>query len=186
MIWHSSMIAILLTILFTAFFSELFGYVVHRAMHQEWTGPLNQIHMTHHLKLYPPSDYLSDTYRNAGKDNTAKIFFLMSLPVIIGCFVLGFKGVLPFSVVLTAISVMGVMGFLHDYLHDAFHIRNHYLSRVSWFRRAFESWNYLHYIHHVHMESNYGIFLFHWDQILRTFKKDINAADNTTKGGHIP
>lgn len=63
------MIAIALTILIAFLATTLFGHVVHWALHQKWTGSVNQSHMTHHLKLYPPSDYLSDSYRHAGKDD---------------------------------------------------------------------------------------------------------------------
>ncbi len=166
------MLAILVTVLISFIISSLFGYVVHRSLHQAWAGRLNRAHMTHHLTLYPPSDYLSDTYRQAGKDSTVKIFALAATPVVATPIILGIIGILPLSLVITSILVMGAMSFLHDYLHDSFHIRNHFLTRIPGFRDIFAYWNRLHYLHHVDMQKNFGIFLFHWDHIFKTFWKE--------------
>jgi sterol desaturase/sphingolipid hydroxylase (fatty acid hydroxylase superfamily) len=166
------MFSILVTALVAFFISSLFGYVVHRALHQKWTGRLNRKHMTHHLTLYPPTDYLSDEYRQAGQDNTVRIFALAALPLVLTPIVLGLTGLLSLPLVITALVVMGVMGFLHDYIHDRFHIRNHFLTRVPGVRVIFQYWNRLHYLHHIDMQKNFGIFLFHWDHVFRTFWKE--------------
>jgi Fatty acid hydroxylase superfamily len=166
------MLAIFLTIIITFFVSSLFGYVVHKSLHQEWTGRLNDAHMTHHIRLYPPDDYVSDKYRNAGKDNTVKIFAIAALPLVAAPIVLGVFHILPLALVIAALMVMVVMSFLHSYLHDAFHIRNHWLLRVPLIGRLFARWVNLHWLHHVDMSTNYGIFLFHWDHLLRTYWSD--------------
>lgn len=165
------MLSVLLTALVAFLVSGLFGYVVHRSLHQKWTGRLNRKHMTHHLTLYPPSDYLSDEYRSPGKDNTVKIFALAALPLVATPIVLGIFGILSVPLVITALVVMLSMGFLHDYIHDAFHIRNHLLTRIPVIKGIFAHWNELHYLHHVDMQKNYGIFLFHWDYLFGTFWK---------------
>jgi len=166
------MLAILLTVLVAFFVSSLFGYVVHRSLHQPWTGRLNQKHMTHHLTLYPPTDYLSDVYRQAGADNTVFIFGFLAIPVVILPIVLGILGLISITLVITAIVVMALMSFLHSYLHDAFHIRNHFLTRLPIIGDIFARWVNLHYLHHVDMKTNYGIFLFHWDKVFKTFWKE--------------
>lgn len=166
------MLAIFLTALVAFFVSSLFGYVVHRSLHQTWAGRLNQSHMAHHLTLYPATDYLSETYRSAGKNNTVKIFAIAAMPVVLTPILLGIFHILPLSLVITAIVVMALMSFLHDYLHDSFHIRDHFLTRVPGLRVIFAYWNRLHYLHHVDMQKNFGIFLFHWDHIFKTFWKE--------------
>src|SRR5512135_1267875 len=108
------MLPILLTALVAFFISSLFGYVVHRSLHQTWTGRLNKKHMTHHLILYPPTDYLSDKYRQAGIDNTVVTFAIAAIPLVAVPIILGLMGILPLSLVITALIVMGLMGFLHD------------------------------------------------------------------------
>lgn len=166
------MLAILITAFIAFFISSLFGYVVHRSLHQPWMGKLNQKHMTHHLTLYPPTDYLSDKYRDAGKDNTVIIFSIAAIPLVAIPIVLGIFGILSLSLVITTLVVMGIMGFLHSYLHDSFHIRNHFLTRIPVVRDIFDYWVKLHYLHHVDMQKNFGIFLFHWDHVFRTFWKN--------------
>ena len=165
------MLAILITALIAFFLSSLFGYVVHRSLHQKWTGRLNQKHMTHHLILYPPTDYLSVKYRQAGVDNTVVTFAIAAIPLVAIPIVLGYLGILPLPLVITALVVMGLMGFLHDYLHDAFHIKNHFLNRIPGLRNIFAYWNRLHYLHHIDMQKNFGIFLFHWDHVFKTYWK---------------
>lgn len=164
--------AFFLTILISYLITSLFGYVVHWSLHQSWTGKINQSHMTHHLKLYPPEDFTSETYRNAGKDSTPKFFAMAAIPLILAPILLGLFGVLPLYLVITVLVVEGLMGFLHDYLHDSFHIKNHILTRIPVVRDIFDRWVKIHYLHHVDMGKNYGIFVFHWDRVFRTFWKN--------------
>jgi sterol desaturase/sphingolipid hydroxylase (fatty acid hydroxylase superfamily) len=166
------MVAILITAFIAFFASSLFGYAVHRLLHCKWSGVLNKKHMTHHLTLYPPTDYLSVEYRQSGKDNTVVIFVASAIPLIITPIILGILGLLPLSLVITSLLIMGIMGFLHDYLHDSFHIKNHILTRIPGVRVIFAYWNNLHYLHHIDMQKNFGIFLFHWDHVFRTFWKN--------------
>jgi len=163
------MTSILLTILISFFISSLFGYVVHRSLHQSWTGKLNRSHMTHHLTLYPPSDYLSEKYRDAGKDNTFFIFAIAAIPIVALPIILYFLKVISLMLAIIALIVMAIMSFLHSYLHDSFHIKNHFLTRLPIIKVVFAYWNHLHYLHHVNMQKNFGIFLFHWDHIFKSF-----------------
>lgn len=163
--------AVFFTILISYLITSFFGYVVHWSLHQSWTGFLNKAHMTHHLKMYPPEDYLSDTYRHAGKDSTPKFFIIAALPVILAPIILGVLGVLSISTVIIILLTQAVMGFLHDYIHDALHIKNHLLTRIPVVKVIFDKWVRLHYLHHVDMEKNYGIFVFHWDHVFRSFWK---------------
>jgi sterol desaturase/sphingolipid hydroxylase (fatty acid hydroxylase superfamily) len=166
------MLAIFITALVAFFASSLFGHVVHWSLHQQWTGRLNQKHMTHHLTLYPPSDYQSEVYRSAGQDNTVITFTVAAIPLVLIPIVMGILGILPISLVITALIIMGVMGFLHGYLHDSFHIVNHFLTRIPGVKVIFGYWTRLHYLHHVDMQKNFGIFLFHWDRVFKTFWKE--------------
>jgi len=165
------MLSILITAIITFFVCGFFGYVVHRSLHQPWAGQLNKLHMTHHLKLYPPTDYLSDVYRNAGKDNTTRVFALAATPLIVLPIILGMYDVISVASTATAFVVMCIMGLLHDYLHDSFHIRGHFLNRVPIFKNLFIRWNNLHYQHHVNMQCNLGIFNFLFDRLFGTFSK---------------
>lgn len=165
------MLSIVITALIAFFGSSLFGYVVHRSLHQKWTGFLNRKHMNHHLIQYPSTDYLSDTYRDAGKDNTVFIFAVAAVPLVAAPIILGVLGMLSLPCIIVAEVIMLAMGFLHDYIHDRFHIKNHWLNNIPVIKNIFGYWNHLHYLHHIDMQKNFGIFLFHWDVVFKTLYK---------------
>lgn len=156
-----------LTLVIVFFAITLFGHVSHYCLHQKWSGKLNRAHMAHHLKLYPPSDYVSDVYRNPGKDNTVFIFAAMGAPLIIAPIILFIMGKL--SLFLTIISVIEMLfvGLLHDRIHDSFHLTKSFWHKLPGYRK----WNELHFIHHIDMSKNYGIFWFFYDKLFSTFKK---------------
>lgn len=159
---------VLLTVLIVFLGITFFGYFVHKALHQKWVGRFFVSHMAHHQKLYPPTDFYSETYRDPKKDNTAKFFFIMGLPLIILPIILFACHILSLTVFITTMISLAVFGGLNDFLHDAFHITNHWLRRFKWFQKLTN----LHYIHHLgDMQANFGIYWFGWDKIFRTFKK---------------
>lgn len=162
---------LLATLFITYIIISLFGYVVHWSLHQPWTGRLHVSHMTHHQKLYPPTDFTSDAYRSAGQDSASRIFLLASLPLILIPVMLCIWGILPFYLMVGILVVEALVGFLNDYLHDAFHINHHWLLRTPVLKDIFRIGIRLHYLHHVDMGTNYGIFAFHWDKLFGTFRK---------------
>lgn len=159
-------VEVLLTVLLTFVVSSLFGYVVHWSLHQAWSGRFNQSHMTHHLRLYPITDYLSDTYREAGKDNTFFIFAAAAVPLVALPVLLWWLGIMPLVLMLIAVGEMLLLGFLHEYIHTSFHIRGHWMNKLAAFRR----WNALHFLHHQDMSTNFGIFTYWLDRVFGTFK----------------
>lgn len=164
------MIAAILVIIFSYFATTLFGYVVHWSLHQKWSGYFNKSHMAHHLKLYPPEDYLSEKYREAGADSTPKFFFLAALPtLILPTLILYYVGVLSWGLTLLAFVVMFGIGLMKNYLHDSFHIKNHVLTRIPIIKMWFSRLSKLHYYHHVDMSKNFGISSFFWDRRFKSF-----------------
>ena len=161
------MLSIILTVLITYIAVTLFGYVSHYALHQKWMGKYYKSHLIHHWKLYPPKNFTSDAYRDPGKDNTAFIFAAASMPLLIIPIVLGLVGILSFKIVLASIITMLILGLLHDRIHDAFHINNHWMLKFS----PFKKWKELHFLHHVNPKKNFGIFVFHWDRLFKSFIK---------------
>src|SRR5690606_14550661 len=77
------MLSILFIVLFY-FVTNLVGHVVHWILHQKWAGFLNKAHMAHHELLYPPADYLSETYRMPDfKESTPKFFAIAAIPLLL-------------------------------------------------------------------------------------------------------
>ena len=166
------MLAIFVVIVLTYFSTTLFGFLVHKALHQKWTGKYNKAHMTHHLKLYPPDDFTSDIYRDPGKDNTVLIFAVSGIPLFVSPIILYCLGTLSLSLMIICLIEMAIVGLLHDRIHDSFHIKNHWFNHIPIVGSWFQGWKKLHYLHHIRMQKNLGIFEFYWDKFFKTFLKD--------------
>jgi sterol desaturase/sphingolipid hydroxylase (fatty acid hydroxylase superfamily) len=144
----------------------LFGYVVHRALHQPWMGRFNKSHLSHHTRMYPPTDYQSTKYRSAGSDNTVLLFIppsliMLAIPVVLGCL-----GVVSWWLMGTMLVEMLLIGWVFDLTHDLMHIEGHWLNSLPRFRE----WNARHYLHHCDMQSNLTMFDSTWDKVFGTYK----------------
>jgi len=158
-------------IIFGYFIISLLGYFIHWSFHQKWTGQFHNSHMVHHLELYPPTDYMSDKYRYAGKDNTTKLFIILAIPLVILLISLMFFKIISLKILIILLLELLIIGGLNNYMHDSFHINNHWLGKIPFIKTWFNNLNNLHYRHHIEMEFNYGIFAFHFDKLFKTFKR---------------
>ncbi len=165
------MIISLIISLVVFIFVSLFGYLAHKALHKPWTKMLGESHMTHHLKLYPITDYMSDIYRSAGKHNTIFFFAVASVPVLALPILLWFIGLISLFTMIFIIIEMLAIGWLHNYIHDAFHINNHLLTKIPVVKNWFAKLAKVHFIHHEDMNFNYGIFFMTWDKLFKTYKE---------------
>lgn len=164
--------AILITLILTFIFSfgliTILGYVAHWIMHQPWAGRLYIAHRTHHEILYPTSDFYSDKYREAGIDDSGKMFVLLFSPFIFAILLLGWYGIIISPLVAVVVVIeMGIIGYAHDYLHEKMHLKKTAWQRFSWFRKCID----IHYLHHVDVSKNLGIFNFWVDRVMGTFVK---------------
>lgn len=148
------------------------GYIVHWAIHQKWSGLFYRAHCNHHELQYPAFPaykFLSDTYRDAGKDNTVYYFILLFLPILSIFPLLSFFGYLPIWMSISIILEMLLIGQLHNYLHDQIH-----LSKPKLDIKYINKLRYIHYIHHESHHYNhiynFGIFYFIWDKLFKTYQ----------------
>lgn len=161
---HTALI-ILITILSVFVVGSLSGHIVHWLLHTNLFKRFAKSHDSHH-DLYPPDDFVSDKYRSAGKDTSTFIFTpIVTISVLLLSSVLW----LLFSVwwIFPTILVEGIaVGILNDRMHDAFHLKNHWMNKYRWFKRL----KYLHRLHHKYPEKNMGIIWFLPDRIFGTFR----------------
>lgn len=160
------MMLYLAVFLFVLALGTFLGYIFHRMFHQPWSGRFYEAHMTHHLKLYPPTDYYSDTYRKPGRDNTVWLFAAVFSPL--GVLVIGlmFWHVISILMGIGIIAEMSLIGFVNNSMHDGFHLNRSFWDRFGFYARLRK----LHFEHHVDMGKNYGIFSFVWDKLFGTYK----------------
>jgi len=162
------MLSVVFVGLVTYFLTSLLGYVVHWAIHQPWTGRAYRAHRAHHIDLYPPGKLISDAYRNAGGQSTVYTFLLAFTPILLLPIVLWAIGWFTFMHAFAAVAAMGIVGLMNDIIHDSFHVKNHWLSRIT---PGYDHMRQLHFVHHVNMKRNFGIYSFIWDRVFRTFKQ---------------
>lgn len=159
------MITLILTVLMVIV-TDAFGYWVHRALHQTWMGPLHRAHLTHHLVLYPSTDFTSDTYRDSGKDDTTWTFLLVGFPLLGFPLLLAFFGVVGWVSAIWLVGVTGGIGLLHSFIHDWIHLRSHWFHWIPGSKKLIE----LHRVHHTDLTKNFGIFTFFWDKLSKTYE----------------
>ena len=162
------MLSVLLVALVTYFTTSLLGYAVHWAIHHTWAGWAYRAHRVHHIDLYPPGKLISDEYRNAGSSKTTYTFVLAFTPLLLLPIMLWLLGGFSLVHALAAIGAMLLVGLLNDVVHDSYHVKDHWLSR---FIPGYARMRQLHFVHHVNMRRNFGIYSFVWDRIFRTFKQ---------------
>lgn len=141
------------------------GYFFHRLIHKEWTGPLYRGHMEHHLTLYPKERLTSEKYELKEWYNSGPVLFTPAAValIMVGALVGWVLGVSWFDFFVFAGALVG-FGFLNDYVHDSFHLREHWLQKFSYYRKL-RRW---HFQHHFDMAKNFGIVVMKWDDVFKT------------------
>ncbi len=159
--------AVALSIAAALLLGTLTGWLGHWALHQKWSGRFYKAHLTHH-RLYPPSDFQSATYRDAKGDNT--VFFLAPIITFVSLLELAVLVWLQtgWPVYVTLVVTGVLVGYLHDYAHEAFHLEGDTrLNRFVWFKSLRKA----HWVHHRSVKKNLGILWFGWDRLFKTYSK---------------
>lgn len=164
------LLQLLIALVFFYFLTNLFGHFVHWVLHQPWSGFLNKAHMAHHIDLYPPENYFSETYKTPDfKESTPKFFAIAAIPLLLLPFVLWFFGLFPITVALICLLEIFIIGAIDYYVHDWFHITNHWANKAPILNKMFKKWNHLHYLHHIDMTKNFGIYSYFWDKVFKSY-----------------
>ena len=82
--------------------------------------------------------------------------------------------ILPFDLFLVVAATIAMSFYVHVYLDKEYHVAGSKLVRFAWFRRKQQ----LHFVHHLHADSNFAVIDFFWDNCpaptegpIRTFAK---------------
>jgi sterol desaturase/sphingolipid hydroxylase (fatty acid hydroxylase superfamily) len=154
----------------TLIVGTLAGYLVHAVSHRRWGGLLYRTHLTHHARHYPPNRLMSEVHlhtQEQGLDWGSLAFGFPALAVICVGVVVGERAGVPVPLLLVAASLLSMLGWLHGYLHDAFHIIGHPFERFAWFRRLREQ----HLEHHRREGENLGVIWSGWDRVFGTYRR---------------
>ena len=135
--------------------------LLHRWMgHRSWGGRFFRNHIDFHHHLYARGHLTSAVYRGEEGNNTP--FFLIPTLLVAG----GLFFVLPLGMFL-AMALAAVVSFrAHVYFDKVYHVAGSPLERFAWFRRKQQ----LHFVHHLHANSNFAVIDFFWDRLLGTYR----------------
>jgi sterol desaturase/sphingolipid hydroxylase (fatty acid hydroxylase superfamily) len=84
---------------------------------------------------------------------------------------------LPLNLFVVTAIASAASFYAHVFFNREYHVEGSRLQRFAWFRRQQE----LHFVHHRHANSNFGVIHFFWDKILGTYRMP-NARASETAG----
>ena len=128
--------------------------------HHRIGGIFYRNHVRFHHTHYAKGHLVSSTWHRNEGNNTP--YFLVPAILVAG----GLFLVLPLYlfVVMTATSAASFGA--HVYLDKEYHAEESSLARFPWFG----SKQQLHFVHHLHPNSNFAVIDFFWDRLLATYR----------------
>ena len=137
--------------------------------HRKFGGVFFQNHITFHHTYYAKGHLVSSTYCSDEGNNTP-YFLIPTILVAWGIFL-----VLPLDLFLVVMAASTASFYAHVYLDKEYHVEGSRLARFAWFRRKQQ----LHFVHHLHANSNFAVIDFFWDRLLGTYRspdKDVRLS----------
>jgi sterol desaturase/sphingolipid hydroxylase (fatty acid hydroxylase superfamily) len=134
--------------------------------HRRLGGVFFRNHIRFHHRYYTKGHLVSPTYRGDEGNNTP--YFLIPTILVVG---MAFC-ILPFSLFLVATAASAASFYAHVYLDKEYHVQAPKLARFAWFRHKQQ----LHFVHHLHGDSNFAVIDFFWDRLLGTYRRPDGGA----------
>jgi len=78
----------------------------------------------------------------------------------------GLYFLLPLGLFLAMVLASAASFAAHVYFDKVYHVSGSRLERFAWFRRKQQ----LHFVHHVHANTNFAVIDFFWDRLLGTYR----------------
>ena len=153
---------LLATVICTHLVMSLGQTLLHRWLgHRRLGGLLYRNHIKFHHTYYARGHLASPTYRDEDGNNTP--YFLLPTVLVGGALFF----VLPSSVFIVMALASTASFYAHVVLDREYHVENSRLQRFAWFRRKQQ----LHFVHHLHADTNFAVIDFVWDRLLGTYRR---------------
>ena len=144
--------------------SESAAYFWHRFAHINIYNPVRETHKIHHM---------------AELDHEAHEDFIWIIVLLIlygiSLYILYSKSYINKNISLILYIPVLVVFVWNWYIHSAYHQKNHWLEKYTWFQND----RRLHFQHHINPKTNFSIASHYMDEILDTF--DYNNSVNTLR-----
>ncbi len=133
----------------------------YRLGHRRLGGFLFRSHINFHHVHYARGHLATTTHKGKG-GNVTPYFVIPVFLVVAAVFSL-----MPRSLFIAVALAAGASFFAHVLFDRAYHTEGSYLERFAWYRRKRQ----LHFVHHLHANSNFAVIDFFWDRVLGTYRK---------------
>jgi sterol desaturase/sphingolipid hydroxylase (fatty acid hydroxylase superfamily) len=128
--------------------------------HHRVGGIFYRNHIRFHHTYYAKGHLVSSAYRSDEGNNTP--YFFIPTVFVAGVIFLAF----PFNLFLVVTATIAASFYVHAYLDKEYHVAGSKLARFAWFRRKQQ----LHFVHHLHADSNFAAIDFFWDRLIGTYR----------------
>jgi hypothetical protein len=139
--------------------------------HHRIGGRLFRNHIGYHHTYYARGHLVSEVYQGDEGNNTP--YFLIPVILVGG----GMFFALPLYLFLAVVAASAMSFTAHVYFDKAYHVEGSAFQRFAWFRRKQQ----LHFVHHLHANSNYAVIDFFWDRLLGTYRDPDTATHEVAK-----
>ena len=128
-------------------------WLIHWFLHQSYALWLHAKHIEHHSN-------------NGIYDQDNKLLFtIVAIPFLIATVILTLCGIYAPIVGFVIFICALANSSLHDYLHIQFHNKDSWLFKYNWFLKL----RNFHFIHHKVLNKNFGVIVFVWDKLFKSF-----------------
>jgi sterol desaturase/sphingolipid hydroxylase (fatty acid hydroxylase superfamily) len=135
-------------------------FLHYKVAHHPIGGKLFRNHINFHHTHYADDHLVSRTY--LGDEGNITPYFFIPLFLVGGCAYF----LLPLNLFVVTLIASAASFYAHVFFDKEYHVEESRLQRFAWFRRQQE----LHFVHHRHANSNFGVIHFFWDKILGTYR----------------
>src|SRR5271169_1287093 len=132
----------------------------YKVAHHPMGGKIFRNHIHFHHTHYSGAHLVSRTY--LGDEGNTTPYFFFPVFLVGGCAYF----LLPLSFFVVMVIAGTASFYAHVFFDKEYHSEGSRLQRFAWFRRQQE----LHFIHHRHANSNFGVIHFFGDKILGTYR----------------
>jgi Fatty acid hydroxylase superfamily len=139
-----------------------------KLVHHAMGGKFFRNHINFHHTNYSKDHLISATYLDDEGNNTP--FFFIPVFAVGACMYF----LLPADLFVVLVVACAASFYAHVFFDKEYHVEGSRLLRFAWFRRKQE----LHFVHHRHANSNFGVVHFFWDRVLGTYRSpDVGQTD---------
>jgi Fatty acid hydroxylase superfamily len=141
--------------------------------HHPIGGRFFRNHINFHHTHYSKDRLVSAIYLDDEGNNTP--FFFIPVFAVGACMYF----LLPFDLFGVLAVTCAASFYAHVFFDREYHVEGSRLQRFAWFRRKRE----LHFVHHRHANSNFGVIHFFWDRVLGTYRSPDTAPQHAAARG---